>query len=422
MIQTTNDQVLKGYEAAQAVYRAWGVDADQVMRQFREIPISTHCWQGDDVRGFEVRKGAVNQDLIATGNHPGAARNGTQLRQDIDKAFSMSPCKHRVNLHSMYAEPASQRARNDVRFEDFERWAAWARENRYGVDFNASFFTHEMMKNGFSLASPDPVVREYWIKAGIGAREIADGFGAYLGTPCVHNIWIPDGLKDLPANRFAYRERLIESLDRILERPYDRAHVVDTLEGKLFGIGTECFVVGSHEFYLGYATRKGCGVCLDTGHYHPTESVADKLSAIVPFVGHVLLHISRGVRWDSDHVLIQDDELIRLMQEMKRGNLFGKVSMGLDYFDASINRVAAWTIGLRAFGKAVLAALLEPTHLLFAAERDEDFTSRLALMEEFKNLPVNAVWDMLCLRHGVPVGGAWIPDLKRYEQEIQFAR
>ena len=421
MFQADKEHVQKSYETAKTVYRQFGIDTDKAMEQFRKIPVSLHCWQGDDVKGFEAQDGVASQNLV-TGSYPGAAKNGAQLRQDIDQAFSMSPCKHRVNLHSMYAEPESRKERNEVCFEDFKKWADWAKENHYGVDFNASFFTNDMVKNGFTLASPDKKVRDYWIRAGIGAREISNEFGKMLGTPCINNIWIPDGLKDIPADRFAYRQWLQESLDRMFEGGFDKENTMDVLEGKLFGIGTESFVVGSHEFYMGYAARNGCGICMDTGHYHPTESVVDKLSAVTPFVDCVMLHISRGIRWDSDHVLIQGDDLSNLMCEMKRGDLFSKVGMGLDYFDASINRVAAWTIGLRAFGKALLGALLEPTPMLFEAEQKEDYTLRLALMEEFKNLPVNAVWDMVCQKNSVPVGSEWIQDLKRYEQDIQFAR
>lgn len=264
MFQSNKENVLKTYETAKAVYLQFGIDTDIVMERFREIPISLHCWQGDDVKGFEAQDGAISQNLV-TGSYPGAATNGFQLRQDIDKAFSMSPCKHRVNLHSIYAEPSAKTARNEVCFEDFEKWALWAKKNQYGVDFNASFFTYEMMKNGFSLASPDKEVRDYWVKAGIGAREISNEFGKMLGTPCINNIWIPDGLKDIPANRFAYRNFLKDSLDKIMDRKFNKTNTIDVLEGKLFGIGTESFVVGSHEFYMGYAATNGCGVCMDTG-------------------------------------------------------------------------------------------------------------------------------------------------------------
>lgn len=294
------------------------------------------------------------------GNHPGEPAAPQELRQDIDAAFSFSPAKHRVNLHSCYAEPAGGRERSTYTYEDFAKWVAWAKEQGYGVDFNASFFTHPMMRDGFSLASKEKEVRDYWVRAGVNARAISEEIGKELGTPCYNNIWIPDGYKDLPANRFTYRGYLQESLDRIFEQKRDHGCVVDVLEGKLFSIGYECFTVGSHEFYLGYAAKNGVGVCLDTGHYHPTESVVDKLSSIYPFVPDLLLHVSRGVRWDSDHVLIQGDDLQNIMHEMHRGGLFGKVAIGLDYFDATINRVAAWSIGLRACSKAILTALLTP--------------------------------------------------------------
>jgi L-rhamnose isomerase len=421
MFVTNEDAIQKSYERAKTVYAEFGVDTDAVLKQFVEIPISLHCWQGDDVHGFEDQGDVVSQNLV-TGNYPGAARSGDELRMDIAKAFAMSPCKHRVNLHSMYAEPNSKKERNELTIEDFSTWIAWAKENGYGLDFNASFFTHPMMVDGFSLASRDKTVRDYWIKAGKGARAISNFIGRELGTPCVNNIWIPDGLKDIPANRLLYREHLKDSLDQIFADQYDKQFVVDVLEGKLFGIGTESFTVGSHEFYLAYAAKNNVGVCMDTGHYHPTETVVDKLSSVALLVDDVLLHISRGIRWDSDHALIQGDDLTNLMLEMKRGAFFGKIGMGLDYFDASINRLAAWTIGLRAAGKAMLTSLLEPSDLLEVAEAEGDFTSRLALMEEFKNLPINAVWDILCIKTGIPVGTEWLSALKQYEAEVQSKR
>lgn len=421
MYPTDTEQILKAYEEAKRVYRGFGVDTDEVLRQFREIPISLHCWQGDDVQGFEQLGDVASQNLV-TGSYGGAARNARELRQDIDMAFSLSPCRHRVNLHSMYAEPKTPTPRNELTAEDFQNWIDWAKEQGYGLDFNASFFTHPMMVDGFSLASRRKDVRDYWIKAGIGARAISAEIGRQLGTVCVNNIWVPDGLKDIPANRLLYREYLKDSLDQIFALRQDRQYVVDVLEGKLFGIGVESFTVGSHEFYLAYAAKNHVGVCMDTGHYHPTESVVDKLSSVALLVDDLMLHISRGIRWDSDHVLIQCDDLTSLMQEMKRGGFFGKIAMGLDYFDASINRVAAWVIGLRAAGKGMLTALLEPSHLLEQAEAAGDYTTRLALMEEFKNLPINAVWNALCLQTGVPVNTDWLTSLKQYEEAVQSKR
>jgi L-rhamnose isomerase len=421
MYKKDPDQIRKNYEAAKSVYAAFGVDTEQAIAEFLTIPVSLHCWQGDDVKGFE-NVGDVASQNVVTGNYPGAARNGSELRGDIEEALSMSPCKHRVNLHSIYAEPKKPTPRNELTAEDFRKWIDWAKTNKYALDFNASFFTHPMMVDGFSLASRRKDVRDYWIKAGIGSREISRDIGRELGECCVNNIWIPDGLKDIPANRRVYRENLIDSLDRIFELKTDRKYEIDVLEGKLFGIALESFTVGSHEFYLAYAAKKGVGVCLDTGHYHPTETVVDKLTSIGLLVDDVLLHISRGIRWDSDHVLIQGDDLLNLMLEMKRSRLFGKIGMGLDFFDASINRVAAWVIGLRSAGKSILTALLEPSDLLEAAEAKGDFTSRLALMEEFKNLPINAVWEQVCLQTGVPINTEWIAQLKDYEEKVQSKR
>ncbi|MCL2518308.1 MAG: L-rhamnose isomerase, partial [Oscillospiraceae bacterium] len=377
---------------------------------------------GDDVTGFESHGDVISENLV-TGNYPGRARNGAEMRMDIETAFSYSPCKPKVNLHSMYGEPGTT-PRSDVTVEDFQSWVDWAKANGFGMDFNVSFFTHPMMNNGFSIAALDKKTRDYWIKAGIGGREIANEIGKQLGEVCINNIWVPDGLKDLPANRFRYRSYLEESLDEILEKKYDKTNMRDVLEGKLFAIGVETFTVGSHEFYLGYAAKNGIGVCMDTGHYHPTESIVDKISSVYNFVDTLLLHISRGIRWDSDHVLIQGDDLTAIMNEIVRGNLYsgGKMFMGLDYFDASVNRVAAWTIGLRSAGKALISALCEPFELLDRAELDGDFTFRLALIDECKNLPINDVWNYLCYKNKKPVGTEWIEQLKKYENDVQKAR
>lgn len=416
-----DEKILKNYAEAKACYHQYGVDTDKAVERFAYIPISLHCWQGDDVKGFE-NLGDVHSENLVTGNYPGAARNGQELRADIEKSFSLSPCKHRVNLHSMYAEPKKPTPRNELTTEDFRKWIDWAKERGYGLDFNASFFTHPMMVDGFSLSSRHKDVRDYWIKAGQGSRAISYDIGKELGTPCYNNLWIPDGLKDTPANRLLYRENLRDSLDQIYAKSYDTTYVRDVMEGKLFGIGAESFTVGSHDFYMCYAATHGIGVCMDTGHYHPTETVVDKLSAVLPQLKWGMLHISRGIRWDSDHALTQSDELTALMTELKRGNFFNKVGIGLDFFDASINRVAAWVIGLRSAGKALLTALVNPDALLEQAEATGDFTSRLALTEECKNLPINAVWDYVCLKAGVPVGTDWLDSLKKYERDVQFKR
>ena len=416
------EQILRAYEDAKKVYAAYGVDTDAAIEILKTIPITLHNWQGDDVVGFEKHEGVHSENLV-TGNYPGRARNGDEMRMDIDTAFSFSPTKPRVNLHSMYGEPGTTE-RNLQTTEDFRGWIDWAKSRGYALDFNVSFFTHPRMLDGCSLASPDKATREYWIKAGKSGRAIANDIGRELGEVCINNIWVPDGTKDIPADRFAYRQRLADSLDEILSVSYDKANVRDVLEGKLFGIGTECFTVGSHEFYIAYAATHGIGVCMDTGHYHPTESIVDKISSVYPYIDTLLLHISRGVRWDSDHVLLQGDDLSAIMQQVVRGHLYdsGKVFMGLDYFDATVNRVAAWAIGLRAAGKALLDALIEPYPLLQKAEIDGDLTARLALLDEFRNLPSNAVWDYLCYTRGVPVGTEWIDQLKAYEANVQSKR
>ncbi len=415
-------QVLQNYEVAREVYAELGVDTEEAIARFRTIPVSVHNWQADDVRGFEGSEGLHSENVV-TGSYPGRAGNAAQMRQDYEQAFRFSPCRHKINLHSMYAEPAVKKERCDLDTEDFRAWIDWAGARGCGIDFNVSYFTHRMMKNGCSLASPDREAREYWIRAGIGGRKISAEIGKELGQVCVNNTWVPDGTKDLPADRAAWRARLTESLDRILEKPYSREHLIDTLEGKVFGIGTECFVVGSHDYYLGYAIRRGVGVTMDTGHYHPQENVADKLTAVCPFVDYVMLHLTRGVRWDSDHCLIQDDPLRGILLELKRGDLLGgQVGLGLDYFDATINRVCAWIIGLRALGKTLIEALLEPSDLLRQAEQEGNDTRRLALMDGFRNLPHNAVWDYLCLTTGSRVGNAWLDEMDAYERDVQLKR
>jgi L-rhamnose isomerase len=412
-----NKKIVENYEHAKSVYKIYGVDTDKVLALFEQIPVSLHCWNGDDIKGFEGLGEVESQNLV-TGNYPYPARNGDELRADIEMAFSLSPSRQKVNLHSMYAE--RQNPRNDLTIEDFQLWVDWAKKNNYGLDFNTSFFTHPMMNKGFSLASLDKATRDYWIKAGIDSRKISLAIGKELGQKCYNNFWIPDGLKDIPANRLRYRELLTDSLDQIFAHKYteeERKYTADVLEGKLFGIGTESFVVGSHDYYLAYAIKNGVGVCMDTGHYHPTESVADKLSAVRPFINDLMLHVTRSVRWDSDHVVLQDDELLSVMKELKRGNFYDKIAIGLDFFDATINRVAAWAIGLRATAKAILTSLLEPTHLIDEAELNGDFTERLFLMDEFENLPVNAVWEYILESKGIPIGIEALKKVQRYEKE-----
>lgn len=406
--------ILNNYESAKEIFKDYGVDTEKAIENFSDVKMSIHCWQGDDVKGFEKGE-AVSQNLV-TGNYPGAARNGDELRADIDMAASLSPFKHKVNLHSMYAEGNNDR--NKVEFKDFSKWVEWAKDKNYGLDFNASFFTHKMMDGFMSLASLKKEVRDYWIEAGQGAREIAYQMGKALNQKCINNIWIPDGMKDVPADRFLYRKLLTESLDKIFDKKYDKKYMADVLEGKLFSIGVESFTVGSHDFYEAYAIKNNVGICMDTGHYHLTENIADKISAVAPFVDDILFHVTRGVRWDSDHVVIQSDELLSLFEEIARGNLYNKVSLGLDFFDATINRIAAWSTGLRAAAKAVLTSLLEPVQMLKDAELKGDYTQRLILTDEMKNLPYNAVWEYMLLKNNIAIGKQVVDKIKNYEKDV----
>lgn len=407
--------VIKNYELAKERYAAFGVNVDEALKKFSEVKISLHCWQGDDIRGFEEK--TTKSENVVTGNYPYAARNAAELRADIEKVYSLSPSKHKLNLHSVYAEN-THTDRDAYDISAFSGWIDWAKKNKVGLDYNPSFFAHPMMDNGMSLASPKKDVREFWIRHGQSSREIAYGLGKALGETCVCNLWIPDGLKDDPADRLYYRRLLTDSLDKVFEKKYDKKYLVDTLEGKLFGIGTECFVVGSYDYYLAYALKHNVGICLDSGHFHPTENIADKFSALNDFVDDILLHISRGVRWDSDHVVTYGDMLTSIMTEAKRAGMLGKLHIGLDYFDASVNRIFAWAIGLRNADRALLNALLEPTDLIKKAETDGNFGLRLALSEEAKALPSSAVWDYLCLSRGIPVGEDWINEVKDYEKNV----
>lgn len=407
--------VIKNYELAAERYAAFGVNVEAAIKKFSDVKISLHCWQGDDIRGFEEK--TTKSENVVTGNYPYAARNAAELRADIEKVYSLSPSSHKLNLHSVYAEN-TRTDRDGYDIADFAGWIDWAKKTGVGLDYNPSFFAHPMMDNGMSLASPKKDVRDFWIRHGQASREIAYGLGKALGETCVCNLWIPDGLKDDPADRLYYRRLLTDSLDKVFEKKYDKKYLVDTLEGKLFGIGTECFVVGSYDYYLAYAIKNNVGICLDSGHFHPTENIADKFSALADFTDDILLHISRGVRWDSDHVVTYGDMLTSIMTEAKRADMLGRLHIGLDYFDASINRIFAWAIGLRNADRALLTALLEPTALIKKAERDGDFGLRLALSEEAKALPSSAVWDYLCLSRGIPVGEDWINEVKAYEKNV----
>jgi L-rhamnose isomerase len=415
--------IQQAYDLARQRYAALGVDTDAAIARLATIPVSLHCWQGDDVGGFESPTGDVGGGLAVTGNYPGKATTPDELRSDLELAYSLIPGKHRLNLHAIYGEfTGDVPERNEVTPEHFTGWIDWAREQQIGLDFNPTFFAHPQADDGLTLAHPDAGIREYWIEHGIACRKIGAAMGQALGTPCVTNVWIPDGYKDTPASRKAPRERLIESLDAVFAEELDSQYNLDAVESKLFGIGSESYVVGSHEFYLGYAITRQKVLCLDAGHFHPTETIADKISAVMNYVPELLLHVSRGVRWDSDHVVTLTDELEAIAQELVRGDYLDRTHIGLDFFDASINRIAAWTIGTRNMIRALLLALLEPTEQLVEAELAGDFTRRLAMMEEQKSLPFGAVWDYYCLQADVPVGAAWLDDVRKYETSTLFSR
>ena len=409
------------FQEASEVYRKFGVDVEAAFRRLDTIPVSLHCWQGDDVAGFE-NQAALDGGIAVTGNYPGRARNADELRSDIDLVLSLLPGKKRLNLHAIYAETDGKVSRDEIAPEHFKRWIDWAKARKVGLDFNPSFFSHPMLKNGFTLSSPDRVVREFWIRHGIACRKIAEAFGREIGECCITNFWVPDGFKDTPFDRLAARERLADSLDRIFAVAIDPECDRDAVECKLFGIGAESCTVGSHEFYMGYAMKNRKLLCLDAGHFHPTEVISDKLSSCLMFLDEVLLHVSRGVRWDSDHVVTFSEELKAIAEEVIRHNYDKRVHIGLDYFDASINRIAAWTIGARNMYKALLMALVEPADMLREAEEFGDFTARLALMEEYKTLPFGAVWNEYCERAGVPVGPAWIEVVRNYEKDVLSKR
>jgi len=414
-------KIEQAYELARERYAELGVDTEKAIEQLARIAISLHCWQGDDVGGFEGDT-QLSGGIMATGAYPGKARTADELRTDFEKAVSLIPGKHRMNLHAMYAEAKGKADRNELEPEHFAAWVQWAKANGLGMDFNGTYFSHPKADSGFTLSSADEGIRKFWVEHGIVCRKIGAYMGRELGTACVTNTWIPDGYKDVPADRKGPRERLRKSLDEILTQPMNKEHLLDAVEGKLFGLSSESYVVGSHEFYLSYALANKTLLCLDTGHFHPTEVVSDKISAVMTFLDEILLHVSRGVRWDSDHVLILSDELQALAKELVRGDYLPRVHIGLDFFDASINRIAAWVTGTRCMIKALLIALLEPVETLQQMEAEGDFTSRLALLEELKTLPSGAVWDYYCMKSEVPVGPAWLAEVKTYENDVLSKR
>jgi L-rhamnose isomerase len=419
----TRPSIEAAFRVAQDRYAFIGVDVEQALRRLQQLSISLHCWQGDDVGGFENSGQALGDGLAVTGNYPGKARTPDELRSDLDMVYSLLPGRHRLNLHAFYGEFGGQKVDRDaIEPVHFAAWIEWAKQRGVGLDFNPTFFSHPLAKDGFTLSHADAGIRGFWVRHGICCRHIGAAMGAALGAPCVTNVWIPDGYKDTPVDRGAPRERLAQALDEMFGEPIPVEQNLDAVEAKLFGIGSESYTTGSHEFYLAYAVSRQKLLCLDAGHFHPTETIADKISSVLQFVPRLLLHVSRGVRWDSDHVVTFNDDLQATALELVRGGYLDRTHIGLDFFDASINRIAAWAIGARNMLKAVLAGLLEPTERLKAAEVARDFTSRLAWLEELKTMPLGAVWDYHCLTNSVPPGIDWLDQVRDYERNVLSRR
>ncbi len=411
------------YNEAKKVYAQFGIDTDAAIEKLKNIPISVHCWQGDDVTGFD-NKAALSGGIQTTGNYPGKARTPDELMADIDKAFSLVPGKKKLNLHACYAifEDGEAVGRDAIEPKHFKKWVEFAKARGMGIDFNPTFFSHPMVKDNLTLSSPDEEVRAYWVKHGIACIRIAEYFATETGVPSVLNIWIPDGYKEIPQDRLSPRARFKKSLDEILAIPYDKSKVYVTLESKVFGIGLESYTVGSAEFCLSYSTKAGITPLMDNGHYHPTEVVSDKISSLLLFNEQIALHVTRCVRWDSDHVVIFDDETKEIAKEIVRNDALEHVFIALDYFDASINRVAAWVIGMRNIEKALLNALLLPNCELAEYQNKANFTRMLAISEETKTLPFGEVWDEYCKSCGAPIGAEWLSEVEKYEAETLSKR
>lgn len=417
------ESIQKAFELAKEQYAEIGVDVDVVLAQMDKVQVSMHCWQTDDVGGFENPDGQLSGGIQATGNYPGKASTIEQARQDLEKAMSLLPGKQRLNLHAIYGDFRQGVAdRDEIETKHFESWVEWAKGQEIGMDFNCSMFSHPKSDSGFTISDKDKGIRDFWIEHVKRCRDIAAYMGKELGSRCVHNIWIPDGSKDLTVNRFQHRAWLKESLDEILAKPQDPKLMADAVESKLFGIGAEAFTVGSHEFYMGYAVQKNMMLCLDIGHFHPTEQVSDKVSAAFQFIPELLFHVTRPIRWDSDHVVTLNDEVRALFEEIVWADKLDKVALGLDFFDASINRIGAYVVGTRAAQKALMLALLNPTAKLREFEANGQNFERLAMLEEAKSKPFGAVWDYYCMMKEVPVGEAFIGEIQQYEKDVLSKR
>jgi L-rhamnose isomerase len=420
----SKEKIEESFQIAKKQYEALGIKVEDALEKLKAIPISLHCWQGDDVGGFETPDSELSGGGIqTTGNYPGKAKSIEQLRADFEKALSLIPGNHRINLHAIYGDFQGKKVERDqISIEHFQSWVDWAKKNNLGIDFNSTLFSHPKADSGFTLSNKDPEVRKFWIEHCKRCREISLEMGKQLNNKVMHNIWIPDGSKDIPIDRLGHRELLTQSLDEILAEKMDSKLMGDSVEGKLFGIGSESYVVGSNDYYLSYAISRKICLTLDMGHYHPTESVADKISSIYPFTKEILLHVSRGVRWDSDHVVILNEELKSLMNELVKLDKFPDIHIGLDFFDASINRIGAWVIGTRSSLKALLSSLLMPWDKLKQIEEGGKLYQRLALLQEMKSLPLGAIWNKYCLDQDVPQDIEWFSHVEKYEKEILMKR
>jgi L-rhamnose isomerase len=416
--------IKKSYQLAKGQYAELGVDTDKVLKQMDDVVISLHCWQTDDVGGFEKEGAELGGGGIqATGNFPGKAKTLDQMRDDLDKVLSLVPGKQRLNLHAIYGEFGGKKIdRNQIEIRHFQGWINWAKKRKIGLDFNCTCFSHPLADDGFTLSSKNPKIRKFWVEHTKRCRDIAAEMGKQLGTPSVHNIWIPDGSKDTPVDRMGLRKLLKKSLDEIFTIKYPKKYLKDSIESKLFGIGSESMVVGSHDFYLGYAIQNNTMITLDNGHFHPTEQVGDKISSILLYIDELLLHLTRCVRWDSDHVLTFNDELLLIAQEIVRAKALGRVNIGLDFFDASLNRIGAYVIGTRSAQMAFMYAMLEPYQTLLKFEEEGRTFERLSYLELMKSKPFGAVWDYYCMMSKVPAGQDYIEEIRKYENEVLLKR
>jgi L-rhamnose isomerase len=416
------EDIQKAYKIAKERYAELGVDTAVVLDKMKTTAISMHCWQTDDVTGFENTGGKLSGGIQATGNYPGKATTIEQVRQDVEKSMSLLPGLQRLNLHAIYGDFRSKTDRDEIGPEHFASWADWAKDIGIGIDFNCTLFSHPKASSGFTLSDNNPAIRDFWIEHVKRCREISAFLGKELGSRCIHNIWIPDGSKDLTVNRFKHRSNLKDSLDKIMANEHDPLLMADAVEAKLFGIGLEAYTVGSHEFYLGYAIANKMMLCLDIGHFHPTEQVSDKVSAVFQFIPELMFHVTRPIRWDSDHVVTLGDEVRALFEEIVWADKLDSVNIGLDFFDASINRIGAYVTGVRATQKAIMLALLNPTARIREYDENGRYFERLALLEEAKSMPFGAIWDYYCLTEDVPVGQDYIVEIQNYEKDILSRR